>query len=929
MKHAGVILVVVLACWTAASCEGLAESPAANLRPDQPNEIRFNPIDAKFVRLVIVASNGAPCIDELEVYGEDEKENLSLAAKGSKVTASSCLLGNDSHKIEHLNDGKYGNANSWIPMGDSGEWAQIELLLPARITKVIFSRDREGKYKDRMPQAVDICCSMDAHRWKTVASLGGAANAKPTGMAVLTLPSQAVLPAGKTTTEEELLNYAFSREACSFYNVNQSEPLARVLEQAGSMLERLAAKGLDVSLERAQFDNLRKRQATLTLDADPLDAQQVFYDARLAKRRLMLRDPDLACLQNILFVQRHPYNPSHNYSDFLDGQFREGGGVCNLTIPRIDGRLEPGQAKLSVLFDGSKGVARDPALNFEANRIYFAYRPKITDTPRVQGLVGYWHLYAMNVDGTGLTLLTDGPFHDYYPCVLPDGDLVCVSTRCRQRFLCWVPMSVVLFRMHPDGSEIRPLSYANLSEWGPSVMRDGRILWTRSEYQDKGSDYGHTLWAVHPDGTYVELVYGNNTDYNLMNGREVPDSTEICATLISHFGDFNGPIALIEPGRGRYNPQAATVITPDHTATSSGGNFRDPVPISHDYVLVSHRPSTQFGIYVIDRWGNRELLSIDPAIGGMTPQPLGVRPRPPVIASTLTSDPNMPGRLAVSDVYEGMGPSVKRGSVKYLRVVQELRSELEKLPDGKLKERYDDFQNYYAGYSGPNTYPIWPTYVAKGVLGIAPVEEDGSAYFEVPSGKTLYFQALDANFTEVQRMRSVMQMQPGEIRSCTGCHENRLSTGASRGLSIALRHPASKLQPPPWGAGPFGYEKVVQPVFNARCVSCHNSETPNKINLSGTLDKNRVPASYDSLVRGQWINYFDMTWHLKDRKAEPLTFGTVKSKLFPVMENKAHENVKLTADEMHAIKCWIDLNAPLWPDYINRNQRPARTEATN
>ena len=109
----------------------------------------------------------------------------------------------------------------------------------------------------------------------------------------------------------------------------------------------------------------------------------------------------------------------------------------------------------------------------------------------------------------------------------------------------------------------------------------------------------------------------------------------------------------------------------------------------------------------------------------------------------------------------------------------------------------------------------------------------------MPAGKTLYFQALDANFNEVQRMRSVMQMQPDETRSCTGCHENRLSTGAARGLSTALSRPASKLQPPPWGAGPFAYEKVVQPVFNARCVSCHNADTLNKINLSATLDKNR------------------------------------------------------------------------------------------
>ena len=58
-------------------------------------------------------------------------------------------------------------------------------------------------------------------------------------------------------------------------------------------------------------------------------------------------------------------------------------------------------------------------------------------------------------------------------------------------------------------------------------MRDGRILWTRSEYLDKGADFGHTLWAIRPDGTHPELVFGNNTINCYANGREVPGTSEI------------------------------------------------------------------------------------------------------------------------------------------------------------------------------------------------------------------------------------------------------------------------------------------------------------------------------------------------------------------------------------------------------------------
>jgi hypothetical protein len=894
-----------------------------NLRPDKPNEFRFAPAEVRFVRMVILSSNGQPCIDELEVYAEGSAENLALASAGAQATASSCLSGYAIHQIAHLNDGKYGNGNSWIAAGDSGEWAQIELARPAKVSKVVFSRDRQGAYGDRMPQSFEIRVSADAKEWKTVARHGFTA--------ALSLPN-ASLSKGQALTEDELLRHAFACEGHSFQAVDRTDPLTRVLQQTAAMLDRLASKGVDVSRERAELVALQQRQTALTPEAGAEQAQALFHAARLAKRQLMLRDPDLAPLENVLFVRRHPYTPSHNYSDFMDGHFNPGGGVCTLSIPRKDGRLEPGQARLTTLFDGRNGVARDAVPDFEAKKIYFAYRPKV-QTDGVKGELNYWHLYSISADGSELKTLTDGPYHDYYPCVLPDDGLAFVSTRCRQRFLCWVPMSMVLFRMERgDEATIRPLSYANLSEWGPSVMRDGRIIWTRSEYLDKGADYGHTLWAIRPDGTNCELVYGNNSGYNLMNGREVPGSSEICATLISHFGDFNGPIALIDVSKGRFNPQSAQVITPDNTKTSNDGVFRDPLPIARDYVLISHKPSPQssFGLYVIDRWGNREVLFLDPSIGSMSPMPLKAQPRPPVLPPTVTADwrSDTPGQLVVADVYQGLGPNVKRGSVKYIRVCEEVRSNLEPLPNGGLRETYPDFHGHYATPVDKINGPFgWPSYVAKSVVGIAPVNEDGSAYFEAPSGKTFYFQALDENYTEIQRMRSVMQLQPGEVRSCVGCHEDRVSTGLAK-PPAAVRNAPAKLQPPPWGAGPFAYERIVQPVLNARCVSCHDG-TKSKFDLRANLDGNKVPASYSSLIKGGWVHHFSMVWGTRHSKAEPLTFGTTKSKLFPVLADANHAEVKLKPEEMQALKCWIDLNCPLWPDYIHRSLRPAAADAAN
>jgi hypothetical protein len=311
-----------------------------------------------------------------------------------------------------------------------------------------------------------------------------------------------------------------------------------------------------------------------------------------------------------------------------------------LEIPRDgQGRLNPARASVRRLFDGSAGIVRHPVSDFDARTVYFAYRP---DAPEVEGWQSYWHLWAVDADGSGLRQLTEGPFHDFDPVVLPDGALAFMSTRCKVRFLCWRPQAYVLHRMEPDGANLRRLSHANLSEWHPSILRDGRILWTRSEYQDKGADFGHTLWAIRPDGTHPELVFGNNTPYCYNHGHEVPGTAEVVATLFSH-GDHQGPIALIDLTHGDPFDTAAIVnITPDtrpqyQMDRSHSQTFRDPTPLSRDHFLVSHNPGPRdhWGIYIIDRYGNRELLYLDPRISSKRPSPLHPRPRPPVIPSTL------------------------------------------------------------------------------------------------------------------------------------------------------------------------------------------------------------------------------------------------------------------------------------------------------
>jgi len=903
----------ILACLLGAA----APIAQPSLEPGKPNVVTFPPVRARYVRFVIHASSrGQPCIDELEVYGPKDKRNLALAKHGAMASASSCLPGYAIHKIPHLNDGLYGNSHSWIAAGTSGEWAQIELARPADVSKVVFSRDRLGRYRDRVPTRFEVRLSLDGRRWKTVA--------KVTGRVVLPPDRPAPPDPDRTAALEafrrgDWLRYALLCEKRSWRPLDKSDPVGRVLNQMADMIARFSAKGLNVSKERQELAELRRRhQAARRNGIEPAAERTLFLDARFAKRRLFLRDPELMPMGKILFVKRHPFEPSHNYSVLLDAKGASGGAVCVLRVPRRDGRFEPKGAKVLRLFEAGSGIARTPMASFSAQEVYFAYRRSRKDR---------FHIMVMRSDGSRVRQLTDGPFHDFWPCPLPDGGIAFISTRCRARFLCWRPQAFVLFRMDADGSNIVALSHANLSEWAPSVMRDGRIIWTRSEYLDKGADFGHTLWAIRPDGQHPELIFGNNTRNCYANGREVPGTNEICCTLISHGGDLNGPVALIDVYRGRFNPAAVTNITPDvqphyHMSWARRACFRDPVPVSRNYFLCSHAPEDRFGLYVIDRFGNRELLHLDPTIGSMCPTPLRPVSPPPVLSAAGTSNGReaRSGRFVLADVYQGLAPTVKRGRVKYIRVCQEVRADLIQLPNGEYQKDHRPFQDWYATPIHKVRGPYgWPTYVAKGTFGVVPVEEDGSASFFAPAGKVLYFQALDGNFNEIQRMRSVVQLQPGEARGCVGCHENRMATPPLRRVSAACREPR-RLSPPPWGCGPFSYETVVQPVWDAKCVRCHHAGHKRKIDLRGTRDADKVPASYRTLISKGLVHYFDCTWGREHGKAAPLTFGTVKSRLWRVL-GPGHHDVRLNADDARRIKCWIDLNCPLWPDYVFRPHR--------
>ena len=174
------------------------DSPARPMVNPRRNVERFAPIKARMVRMTILATSTPvePCIDELEVYtAEPSPRNVALASAGGKATASSEYPGSAIHKIAHLNDGKLGNGRSWISHTPGKGVATVAWPEPAVIDRVVWGRDREETYRDRLATQYVIEAADEPGAWRVVASSLDRATYKPDAKA------EAEIDAGLTSED--------------------------------------------------------------------------------------------------------------------------------------------------------------------------------------------------------------------------------------------------------------------------------------------------------------------------------------------------------------------------------------------------------------------------------------------------------------------------------------------------------------------------------------------------------------------------------------------------------------------------------------------------------------------------------------------------------------------------------------------------------
>ncbi|MHC4116845.1 MAG: HzsA-related protein [Planctomycetota bacterium] len=685
------------------------------------------------------------------------------------------------------------------------------------------------------------------------------------------------------------------------------EPVAQTLDAAQQILSRSADRGL----AKAEYDAISEAIEELRRELGSAD-----FSDRKSRRGLYCRARRLRARAHrsmldapLLFTKRHPYYAGHIYDDYLT--WHPGGGIYVIENPAapMAGRkvrpvVDPGTAE-----SPGGGVYRDPDLSWDGDKIVFAHKgSKDGDTS----------LYEIDIDGTGLKRLTnpqhqctDPPpvralgkgHHDITPAYLPNGRIVFTSTRPAGRVPCFNSEVDMLHVMNADGSDIRCLSVNNVNEFDPAPLPDGRILYGRWEYVDKTALYMQSLWTMLPDGTQETALFANNVakPTAVLDARAVPGTSLIAASLTPHNGQAVGAIAIIDPRLGKNEVEAVTNFTPEYPVRMDQGlrdGPCDPWPLSEDDIIFANNSIGGHGIIeLVDRAGNRELVHAEPDISCYSPMLVKSRRRPMVVSETTGEDSK--GRFMVHDIYRGL-TGVRPGQVKWLRIVEET-TRISGIPGGG---RWWN-QAFLVSWQG--------AYVVKNILGVVPVHEDGSAYFEVPSGRALYFQALDEQGREIQRMRTFVQAAPGVTRSCMGCHENKMTAPANGRTALAHRQRPAAPVAESWGSGYIDYATMIQPILDEHCVRCHGGadDIAAGIDLSGGWTW-AFNISYETLLKNNLVGF--IRCHNSDTTSsdilKPYTIGSAAAPLTELLLS-GHENRigGLTKAQRELIMAWMDTNS--------------------
>ncbi len=579
-------------------------------------------------------------------------------------------------------------------------------------------------------------------------------------------------------------------------------------------------------------------------------------------------DPD-----EIIFAVRQPGVGGHWYENFgyyafdpKDKMYGSQGRLCRLNLRSGD---------LKILLGDPAGSVRDPQMHYDGRKILFSYR---------EGGSDFFHLCEIGVDGRGLRELTTGPYDDIEPTYLPNGKILFCSSRCNRWVNCWYSPVAILYGCDADGGNVHPISANIEHDNTPWLISDGRVIYQRWEYVDRSRVSFHHLWTSNLDGTGQMIYYGNMHPGTVMiDAKPIPGSDgKVVAVFSPRHGrkEHAGAITVLTPKRGPDNLGSASQI-------SQSPDFRDPYPLSEDQFLVARGPEV---LLMNDRGETRRLYRlpqewIDAGAECHEPRPLASRRREPVVPPR-TERETQNGRLVLADIYASRRmEGVRRGEIKKLLILETLPKPVN-----------------FSGKMPPISFG--GTYTLERVVGTVPVEPDGSAYFEVPALRPLFFVALDEHNNSVKRMHSFLTVMPGETTSCVGCHEHRTRSASNPGHNVldALQRPPSKIASLPGIPEVFDFPRDIQPILDRHCVECHDYDLRDGgVILTG----DRGPIYSHSYYTLTALGYVSDGRDRVRTNLPPRSVGTSASPLMKMLDG-SHYDAKCTRYEQDMIRYWIE-----------------------
>lgn len=510
---------------------------------------------------------------------------------------------------------------------------------------------------------------------------------------------------------------------------------------------------------------------------------------------------------------------------------------------------------------------KDVAPSYDGTKIVFAMRGPLAENQDEED-PPTWQIWEYELASDTLrrvirsdTIADEG--NDVSPFYLPDGRIVFSSTRQRQSQAILRDESkpgfeaqaeggnesaFVLHVMNDDGTDLHQVSFGQSHDLHPSVLSNGRLLWSR---WDASTGRGIHLYTANPDGTDVQLHYGARSHATGTNGqavqfvraREMPDGRILALVRPMTGTDFGGDLVVIDARNYVENTQpvaanagaqgpAQSRILPNDVRTipgpSPGGRFHSAWPLwdGTGRILVTWSqcrlledntrivPCTSdrlagapvtapplYSAFVFDPADNTLKPLMTPVEGVMVTDLVAVQPRPlPAVildkVPVLDFDPALQadgvGILDIRSVYDFNGldaaapdaPDIATLANPALRTADQRRARFVRI-EKAVSRPDDDVLDIDSAAYGASPY-------MREILGYAPIEPDGSVRLRVPANVAFQISVLDRNGRRLfPSHRAWLSLRPGETRRCNGCHSETANPGRSHGRD--------DLFPPAWG----------------------------------------------------------------------------------------------------------------------------------